>query len=113
MKKFSLFVLLGLFMSVFAFTACGSDDNDDVSSNPLIGKWVTTEYGAQDILEFKSNGTGYFIWNSEGGRRKDFTYTYDATTINFFYEDGHVHHPEDYHFEGNNLIIDEVWIKQR
>lgn len=42
-KKLSILSLtLGLLVSAFAFTACGSDDNDnnnDTSSNPLVGTW--------------------------------------------------------------------------
>lgn len=42
MKKtfFFMSLLLGLCVSV-AFTACGSDDDDDASSNPLVGTWCT------------------------------------------------------------------------
>lgn len=41
-KKFisMLSLTLGLLVSVFAFTACGSDDDENESpSNPLVGTW--------------------------------------------------------------------------
>ena len=50
MKKFSLFALLGLFMSVFAFTACGSDDDDNGSTNnPLVGTWYTEVFKYTEV----------------------------------------------------------------
>lgn len=51
MKKlgFMMSLMLGLFVSVCALTACSSDDDDDNnSSNPLVGTWYTIGSGGKD-----------------------------------------------------------------
>lgn len=48
MKKFQLMTLLGLFVCVFTFIACGDDDEDDnnavttigITTNDLVGTWM-------------------------------------------------------------------------
>lgn len=46
MKKLNLYSLLGLFVCLFTFSGCSSDDDDNVSSddikNNIVGLWETT-----------------------------------------------------------------------
>ena len=94
MKKLHLMALLGLFVSLFAFTACGDDDDDDGGNDsPIVGTWVNNESHSGDnrtmerseTYQFKANNT--FVHTEQGqegdaeatyswGYREAGTYTY-------------------------------------
>lgn len=59
-----LSLALGLFVSVFAFTACGSDDGDN--SNPVVGTWVVT---SSDYSDYPVNGR--ITFNNDGSASID------------------------------------------
>lgn len=66
-KKFIsvLSLILGLLVSVCAFTACGSDDdNNDSSSNPLVGTWraEVEEKGELQYWEMTFNANNTFTY---------------------------------------------------
>ncbi|WP_321334733.1 lipocalin family protein [uncultured Bacteroides sp.] len=63
-------LIIALFLSIFAFTAC-SNDNDDIKSSSLIGTWRVYTYNGYDnngkefwvdaleqFLTLKADGTG-------------------------------------------------------
>lgn len=58
----TLVVLLG---STIAISSCSKDDND-VSSNSIVGTWSCNNhyYGGSDTFTFKSNGT--YTWSYRG-----------------------------------------------
>ena len=61
-----LSLTLGLLVSAFAFTACGSDDNDNngTSSNPLVGTWRAEkeEKGVMQYWEMTFNANYTFTY---------------------------------------------------
>lgn len=60
MKKlgFMMSLMLGLFVSVCALTACSSDDDDDKStSNPLVGTWYSDSENQYAEITFKADYT--------------------------------------------------------
>lgn len=116
MKKtsFILSLLLGLFVTTFALTACGSDDDNGGggNSNPIVGTWTIKGFtGEADDLDFtsitfKSNGdvdypgkeSGYYMkWTASGntlridmgeGKADDAiigTYTINGNTATYSY----------------------------
>ena len=53
-------LLLGLFVSVFALTACGSDDDDEGGgsfSHPIVGTWDRDNRNGDTQITFKANMT--------------------------------------------------------
>lgn len=72
MKSFKYLSLMSfVLMSVFMFTACGSDDDDDggdlsAVEKALVGFWEE-DYNPYEMIsiEFKSNHTGVVKWTSE------------------------------------------------
>lgn len=76
-KKFIsvLSLTLGLFVSMFAFTACGSDDdNNETSSNPIVGTWwvENTSKGYIKYTEITYNADLTCTWRE---------YEQDRTTL--------------------------------
>ena len=56
-KKVSILsLLLGLFVCVTVFTSCSKDDDNESSSNPIVGTWYTEVYGYEEIT-YNSDGT--------------------------------------------------------
>ena len=99
MKKFQLMTLLGLFVCVFTFIACGDDDEDEAPANPLVGTWVyeqsQTESDGQfywkdtETLTFENNGKYTRLFEGEDGHqgevrkhgsKEEGTYVYDQNT---------------------------------
>ena len=85
MKKYLKLFYLAMFASMaMVFTSCGDDDDDEMSSNPLIGTWVGSFEGADDetaedevvTMTFTADGTMYakevcksepeYDWSFEG-----------------------------------------------
>lgn len=93
-KKFisMLSLALGLLVSVFAFTACGSDDeeNNDSSTNTLFGTWraEVEEKGEIQYWEFTINS--------------DYTFT----SREYNKSDGKVHATDSgtFQLQGNNTV---------
>lgn len=66
---------IGLFVSMFAFTACGSDDdNNETSSNPIVGTWwvENTSKGYIKYTEITYNADLTCTWRE---------YEQDRTTL--------------------------------
>jgi len=88
MKKsiFFMSLVLGLFMSVFALTACGSDDDDNGSPEGLVGTvWrYTNSDNYLFELNVKSTTVAHFLVKSLNHGKidedADYTYTYDEVT---------------------------------
>ena len=63
-----------MLVSSFAFTACGSDDedNNDSSSNPLVGTWYTEtiEKGEVEYTEITYNANFTCTWREYKSDRK-------------------------------------------
>jgi hypothetical protein len=88
MKKsiFFMSLVLGLFMSVFALTACGSDDDDNGSPEGLVG--TVWRYTNSDNYLFevnvKSSTVAHILVKSLSTGKidedADYTYTYDEVT---------------------------------
>ena len=81
MKKYFFFMslLVGLFVSVVAFTGCSSD-NEDSPSNPLIGTWYVEgvdHEGESRITEVTYNADNSCTWREYGS---DKTTIIDADT---------------------------------
>lgn len=98
MKKFQLMTILGLFVCVFTFIACG-DDNDDTPANALVGTWVIEHSESDDngqfywkeveTLTFENNGKFTHLYEGEDGHqgevrkhgsKEEGTYVYDQNT---------------------------------
>lgn len=98
MKKFQLMTLLGLFVCVFTFVACGDDDDDETVTNPIVGTWVyegtfeegdgqfytkhtdkyTFDNGGKFVAEFEmKEGRGNEVWGQL--ERREGTYIFSAT----------------------------------
>ena len=84
MKRSFLLISLafGLFMSIFALTACSSDD-DDSSSNPLVGTWKHEDGKFWTIFIFRSDFT-YTLKDSEEREDHNAVYSIDGNTIYFY-----------------------------
>ena len=74
------------------------------SSNPLVGTWVRPN--SSDIIVFNEDMTGVMDYY------KEFHYRYDDTHIWFYWPNGKVVE-EDYTLNGDELVIDELWIRQK
>ena len=98
MKKFQLMTILGLFVCVFTFIACG-DDNDDTPANARVGSWVIEHSESDDTgqfywkevetLTFENNGKFTHLYEGEDGHqgevrkhgsKEEGTYVYDQNT---------------------------------
>ena len=83
--------LLAVLMSV-SFSACGGDD-DDNSSNPLVGTWVglagESGWTSNHKIIFNSNGTGSWNqWSDKSSFTDPFNYTCTETVITIDFGDG-------------------------
>ena len=54
MKKNYLFGLLALVMGMFVFFSCSSDDDDDIDTSSLVGKWINTKIDWNESGELDS-----------------------------------------------------------
>ena len=96
MKKFQLMTILGLFVCVFTFIACG-DDKDDTPTNALVGSWAIERSGENgqfywkevETFTFENNGKFTHLYEGEEGHQGELrkhgekyegTYTYDQNT---------------------------------
>ena len=86
MKKYLLFLLA--FLPMVVFTACSSDDNDNVVNSPIVGTWTTSNITETTELAFNANGS--VIENStlkRNGAIREYTGSYsvdnDKLTINW------------------------------
>ncbi len=70
MKKLLYFLTLGL-SSLLFFAACSDDDNENFSSDDIVGKWLETrEYGVDEDGDFEytpdPSYRDYLVFNSDG-----------------------------------------------
>lgn len=96
MKKFQLMTLLGLFVCVFTFVACGDDDDDETVTNPIVGTWVFEEtdgdanFSRKEAIQYTFKNDGKFTCEitseeSQGDQTwghsmcEEGTYTFSAT----------------------------------
>lgn len=87
MKKIGLFLVM--LLTMVAFTACSSDDDDEVKvqDTSIVGSWQeddTTD--GTWVWTFKKNGTGYcHVTDPSQKSNPDYTftfnYTYDGKTL--------------------------------
>ena len=86
MKKsiFFMSLVLGLFVSIFALTACGSDDDDNGSSDELVGtvwRCINEDNYLIEVIVKTNTIAHVTIKQLDTGRvtdDSDYTYTYDA-----------------------------------
>ena len=121
-----LSLILSLLVSTMAFTACGSDDDDNNSpSNPLIGTWY---FENDNVYHDHTNYTEMSFF-------EDMTFTYRVYTLDrntlIRYDKGtyiiegdilwttwekYSSPPRRFRVEGNKLITDEggetIWTKK-
>lgn len=76
------------------------------SSNPLVGTWICYDYSTPEIFVFNEDMTGVKNYY------KTFNYQYDDSHIWFYWPNGNVVE-EDYTLNGDELVIDELWIRQK
>lgn len=55
MKKYLLFLLA--FLPMVLFTACSSDDDDNVINSSIVGTWTTSDITETTELAFNANGS--------------------------------------------------------
>lgn len=70
---------MSLLLLSLCLAACSDDDEVQNSQDTclLVGKWVQGEGELRDVLVFRSNGTGYREYISDGKPQHiDFTYTW-------------------------------------
>lgn len=115
MKKtiFFLSLMVGLFVSSFAFMACSSDNDDEVSSDSLVGTWIVTSTDDEDIpfntsLTIHANGNITYP-GMQSGDYLHYTITGTSLRIDMG-EDG----PDDsllgtFTLSGNNLTYTYHW----
>ncbi|MCD7933582.1 MAG: hypothetical protein LUH15_20815 [Tannerellaceae bacterium] len=93
MKTFRLFgvVLMAVMLSINLTSCSDDDDDDDNSSNPLVGKWLSTNSpgntGDYYQIVFDKNGsakgTYHLRTGEQDGSTTNYSYTYDDTTRAF------------------------------
>ena len=72
-------IAMSLLLLSLCLAACSDDDEVQNSQDTclLVGKWVQGEGELRDVLVFRSNGTGYREYISDGKPQHiDFTYTW-------------------------------------
>lgn len=102
MKKYLFRTMLVLFALCAVTTSC-SDDDDDVSSNPLVGVWHAKDNDetSQIFMQFNADGTGQKTIKemNTSGQELDmslpFTYTYNPAATS---------RQLQIHFNGNDYV---------
>lgn len=82
--RFFYFALIAILLCA-GFTAC-SDDDEDVQSSDIVGKWYMEEYGEDSYLVFNADGTGYSYYIEDGTDR--FEYTLNGNILHIVWLDG-------------------------
>ncbi len=94
--KFLLFA--ALIAIAFCFASCSKDDNDS-SSNPIVGTWSYTAYNGSETVTFTSKGKFNSLTVSGGSKTTlNGTYTYNPYTelliLNVDGGDGYIYYVE-------------------
>jgi len=126
-KRLSILsLMLGLLVSFALFTACGSDDDDGGSSNPIVGTWWIEKSGQYTEMTFNANKTCTW-WNYKTDRttllRSDKgTYEINGNTLAIWWESEKKYWDEDgpwtttFTIKGNQMITTEgngnTWTKK-
>lgn len=81
--------------TTFSLSSCSKDD-DDSSSNPIVGTWTTTNYGEVSTITFNSNGTCTYK-NVDGGyvETDSGKYTVSGSKLSIWWESERKYWEED------------------
>lgn len=79
---------MALLVATITFSACSSDDDDDKTSDYIVGTWQTTNEAASEEIQFLSNGTCYEILSLTGSSARlryigNYTLDGNKLTINW------------------------------
>lgn len=87
-KELAYALLFIMVASCVALTSCNDDDNDELESMSIVGKWIcyTDAYGdpwdEPLVYQFDSDGTGYeWFMDEPFSNREEFTYTVTETRL--------------------------------
>lgn len=118
-KDFSIIsLILGMFVSIALFSSCSKDD-DDSSSNPIVGTWYTEVYGYEEIT-YNADGTCTYrdyksdkktVSYSDSG-----TYSIDGNKLTIWWNDESSAWTTTFSINGNKMTTSEdggiVWTKK-
>lgn len=84
-------ILFVIFVAALTVNLTGCKDDDETASEKIVGTWYYEGNRNEDKYVFNADGTGAWIYESEGAY-EPFTYAYDekAGTISFLSSDGEV-----------------------
>ena len=84
-------ILFVIFVAALTVNLTGCKDDDETASEKIVGTWYYEGNRNEDKYVFNADGTGAWIYESEGAY-EPLTYAYDekAGTISFLSSDGEV-----------------------
>ena len=107
---FMMSLMLGLFVSVCALTACSSDDDDDVS---IYGTWCYDYFNDGETVyvetTFKENGTcTEYSYNSDKSYESTMngTFKVDGNKLSIWWEGSNEPDVSTFEIKGNKAYID-------
>lgn len=123
-KRISILsLLMGLFVCVSVFTSCSKDDDNDSSSNPIVGTWYTESepkgYLQYEEITYNSDGTcTYRRYKSDKTTISDTdsgTYKVEGNKLTTVWADGEIF-TTTFSISGNKMTTSEnggtTWFKK-